>query len=367
MQYVPSIDRFIWLMQFNNQTDSKGNRLTGNRLRMASASPAGIINSGGTAWTYWDLTTGLFGLGTNQLDYPDISVGDNDLYVSADNRYGIGLIVMRVPLSQIRAGITINIGYTNPSDSQNAYGAHLSQNTGDEIFWGGTPSNSALRIFSLQEASDTYFWRDIMVGTFSTAGLSSKTPDGQNWLAFDAGAFPGITVLGATRQFQTGGGLFPHVNNLWFAWPAGTDKNFPQPHVEMVVLDRDNNFNIVQHDQIWNSSFAFAYPALAANSNSNGSLPEIGLSLETGGGGNYENHAVGFWGDFVVYLTTSSDTGTNRYGDYVTIRQNSPDPRLFAAFGYGLNNVPPPGSGFRADVHYILFGRPSPTPPPPPR
>jgi hypothetical protein len=372
VQYVPSIDRFIWLMQFNNQTDAMGNRLTGNRLRIASASPAGIINSGGTAWTYWDLTTGQFGLGTNQLDYPDLSVGNNFLYVSADNRFApsgqAGLVVMRIPLNQIQAGITINIGYTAPSDSQVAYGSHLLQNTGDEIFWAGNYNNSVLRVFSLQEASNTYSWRDTKIGTFSTTGLSSTTPspNGQDWLTFGAG-FPGNGVLGATRQFQAGGGFSPHVNNLWFAWTAGTDANFPQPHVEMVVLDRDNNFSLVQQVQIWNSGFAFAYPALATNFNPNSRLPEIGLSLETGGGGNFENHAVGFWGDFLVYLTTSSDTGTTRYGDYVTIRQNSPDPSLFAAFGYGANTVPPPGSGFRADVHYILFGRPSPTPPPPPK
>src|SRR5262249_14433505 len=58
VQYVPSIDRFIWLLQ-------------GNGMRVASASPQDIINSGGTAWTYWNLTAPVFGqpVGTG-LDYP---------------------------------------------------------------------------------------------------------------------------------------------------------------------------------------------------------------------------------------------------------------------------------------------------------
>ena len=38
---------------------------------------------------------------------------------------------------------------------------------------------------------------------------------------------------------------------------------------------------------------------------------EIGLSLEYGGNKKfYENHVVGFWGDFMVYITTNSDVGT---------------------------------------------------------
>ena len=43
IQYAPSIDRFIWLLQ-------------GTGYRLAVASPADIKNSNGTAWTYWNLT-----------------------------------------------------------------------------------------------------------------------------------------------------------------------------------------------------------------------------------------------------------------------------------------------------------------------
>jgi hypothetical protein len=74
---------------------------------------------------------------------------------------------------------------------------------------------------------------------------------------------------------------------------------------------------------------------------------------------------VGFWGDFIAYITSGSDVGTNRFGDYVTIRQAPPtndNPgNLFAAFGYGLNKVPAPGTGTNTDVHYVLFGRPAST------
>jgi hypothetical protein len=126
----------------------------------------------------------------------------------------------------------------------------------------------------------------------------------------------------------------------------------------MVTLDRSKNFKKIRQVQIWNKNYAFAYPALATNA----CTDEVGLSFEFGGGGNYENHVVGFWGDFVAYITTGSNIGTERFGDYVTIRQAPPTEtdrgNLFTAFGYGLNALPPPGSGTTTDIRYVLFGRP---------
>src|SRR5207253_4073601 len=69
VQYAPSIDRFIWLLQ-------------GNGVRLAVASPAQVKNSGGTAWTYWNLTPDVFGQQGAGFDYPDLSVGNNFLYMS---------------------------------------------------------------------------------------------------------------------------------------------------------------------------------------------------------------------------------------------------------------------------------------------
>jgi hypothetical protein len=335
VQYVASIDRFIWLLQ------GPGG------YHLASASPQQIINGGGRAFrTYWNLTPSVFGSTGSGFDYPDMSVGNNFLYVSWDancspNCNG-GLQVARIPLSQIQAGGTINIGYTHQSDSNLAWGSHLTQDTEDEIFWAGHEDTSELRVFSLAENSNTYFWRDIGISSWANNTQSSLTPDSQDWLKF---GFPGTAVIGATRS----------GNQLWFAWTAGTDSNFKQPHVEIVTLDRSNNFSKIQQVQIWNNSYAFAYPALATNA----CTGEIGLSLAFGGNMNfYENHVVGFWGDFVVYTTTNSNSGVNRYGDYMTIRQAPGlNGAYFNAFGYGIDEVSPPGTGTQSDVRSVVFGR----------
>jgi hypothetical protein len=341
VQYASGIDRFIWLMQFSRGAGGQ------NRLRIASASPADIISSNGTAWTYWDLTPAFFGLSsTSWLDYPDLSVGNRFLYMSVDE-VGVGLLVARLPLSQIQASGTVFVEFTDPTLSSMAYFSHLTQNTGDEIFWAGHNSNRQLRVFSLQENSNSYSWRDINIATWANHGLSSITPDGEDWL--EAAELRGFTApIGATRS----------RNQLLFAWNAGPDRNFPQPHIEMVAIDRSNNFQLVGQMQIWNPDYAFAYPALATNY----CTGEVGLSFEFGGGGNYENHVVGIWGDFVAYITTGSNVGTDRFGDYVTIRQAPPtaaDPgNLFTAFGYGLNTNPLNGV-VTPDIRYVLFGRPA--------
>lgn len=342
VQYVPSIDRFIWLLQ-------------GNGYRLASARPADIVSSGGTAWTYWNLTPQVFGqpVGTG-LDYPDMSVGNNFLYISWDAGFGCptgcraGFQVVRIPLNEIQASGTINIGFTDPPDSPMAWGSHLMQNTLNEVFWAGHNNNSNMRVFSMAEGSNSYFWRDVGISSWANNALSSMTPDGVNWLT-GSGGFPGNAIIGSTRV----------SNQLWFAWNAGTNDNFQQPHVEMVTLDRNDNFKVLQQVQIWNNSYAFAYPALATNA----CTQEVGLSLEFGGPANFENHVVGFWGDFLVYITTGSNVGTTRFGDYVTIRQHpstTENPgNLFTAFGYGLTSGTAPGAGLLTDVRYVVFGRPA--------
>jgi hypothetical protein len=350
VQYLPSIDRFVWLLQ--------GGGLAGYRL--AVASPAQIIASGGTAWTYWNLPATLFGT-CSGFDYPDLSVGNNFLYMSWDAGFGGcngGFQVARTSFAGLQAAGTITIEFTDPANGPMAWGSHLMQDTGDEIFWAGHNNNKSMRIFSLQESSNTYFWRDVGISSWANnSPLTSNTADSQNWINFlfnptsqnPGGGFPANAVLGSTRV----------GNQLWFAWSAGTNSSFAQPHIEMVTLDRSDDFSKIQQVQIWNPDYAFAYPALATNV----CTGEVGLSFEFGGGGNYENHVVGFWGDFVAYITTGSDVGSTRFGDYVSIRQAPPTPEnpgnLFTAFGYGLNRVPPPEAGTLSDVHYVLFGRPS--------
>jgi hypothetical protein len=326
VQYAPTIDRFIWLLQ-------------GNGVRIAVATPSAVQTSGGTAWTYWNLTPDLFG--ATSFDYPDLSIGDKYLYMSWNAGAKVsGHMVARTSLAGLQAGGTITIEFTNPADGPMAWFAHLVQNTGNEIFWAGHNNTSNMRIFSWAENSGTYFWRDVGIASWTNSGFDSTTPDNQNWLGEVKAV--GTWIAGGTRS----------GNHVWFGWTAGKDSNFRQAHVNMVSLNRSNNFNVDQQVQIWNNDYAFGYPAFSTNACSG----EVGLSLEYGGNGHYENHVVGFWGDFIVYITTASDTGSGRFGDYVTLRQapkTASNPgNLFNAYGFGV-------TGGKTDIHYVLYGRPA--------
>jgi hypothetical protein len=188
--------------------------------------------------------------------------------------------------------------------------------------------------------------------------MTSIAKGGQDWLA-KLSNFPNNAVLGLARTIATSDKR--GADQLYLAWTGAIGNGFPQPQVQWIAVDIDNNFALVSQQQVWNPGYAYAYPAFAVNSKN-----ELGMSLEWGGGGNYENHVAGFWGDFVVYQTTNSNVGPPtpappcpclpRFGDYVTIRPNTANPALFDAFGYGLLQSTPPGNPI-SDVHYIVFGR----------
>jgi hypothetical protein len=359
VQYAPSIDRFIWLMQFSSGANGK------NRIRIASASPETVHSSKCTSWTYWDLTSDALGVVTTAadaalanpihwLDYPNMSVGTNYLYASVDNVGNGGAspptggrIVIRIPLSEIAAGGTINYGYTHWQDGGLAYAGHVTQNTGDEAYWAGNRNNSTLQVFSWNENSNSYFWRDVGVNNWPNGTLSSTGASGADWLT-KAAAFPNAGVIGATRR----------GNEVWFAWMAssGTGSsggfNFPNANVQVVKVDPTNNYNRIDQFAIWNNDYAFAYPALATNDRS-----EVGIALGWGGKTFDANSAVGILGDFVVWYPEASTFSTTRWGDFVTARQASPQTSLFAGFAYAILKDTTTTAGFRFDPYYILFGR----------
>jgi hypothetical protein len=330
-----------------------GNQVGPNMERLASASSQAVLSSGGTAWTYWDLRSSTFNLGNDFLDYPDISVGDNYLYISAtvlSQGLGQGRLVMRIPLNQIQAGGSINIEYTNPLDSTNATGAHLTQDTGNAVFWAGHQSTSQMRIWKIAEGSSFYSWTDVNINSWPMSGNGvSLTPISKiDWLSwiFANNGLPRTGCIGAARRFPGG------PSEIWFAWSAPAGSGFPNPHIQMVALD-DSTFSLLQQVQVWNPSFAFAYPCLVANS-----AQEIGMAVGFGGGPYEASSAVGIWGDFIVWTPGFSTGFNDRYGDFLTVRRY---PRA-GVYDASIYNIVDLGNGETFNPFYIRFGRQSVSP-----
>lgn len=360
--YVPAIDRFLWLMQFWWKTNGP------NRYRLAVASPQQILDSAGTNWTYWDLTSGLFGFGSEEMDYPDLAYGDNFLYLSADVSFdlGGGLFVARIPLSQLEAGGAIGIGFTDPAHGVLARGSRLAQNVSSTAYWAGHNGTSMVRVFACAENSTNYSWTDVGIDSWPNGDYSSLAPSGVDWMGFGAG-WPGSNIIGATvtSHYQAVGGVIGSTDDLWLAWAASRGGGFPHPHIQVVKIDTYKKSKIAQ-GQIWSSDVALAYPALAANS-----AGDVGVALAFGGGGFHSNFAVGIYGDQTYLHAELGDASAplqgnppvSRFADYLSIRRHWPNNRLFSAFGehFALNDptlktVCPP---CRTNAQFILFGRKS--------
>jgi hypothetical protein len=123
-QYLPGIDRFVWLIQFNAGTNDP------NLLRIAAASPQEIICTKCTGWTYWDLRAShpRFNKGMN---HPDISVSHNVLSVIIGQRE-TELFLVEIPIKAIRAGGPIHWRSTTRSTSAPSRGDRLHSVTGQD-------------------------------------------------------------------------------------------------------------------------------------------------------------------------------------------------------------------------------------------
>src|SRR5262249_45670669 len=157
VQYIPSINRYVWLMM----TVNRGTRplpIGPNRLRIAVASPQDIVASGGTHWTFFDVKPSTFHWADSRwFDFADIAYGDRYLSVSAgvtdpgapDGVSARGRVVARVPLSAVRDGtVPLSVEFLEPEFSSRAHGSRLVQNGGDSAFWAAHITDGRVRVYS---------------------------------------------------------------------------------------------------------------------------------------------------------------------------------------------------------------------------
>lgn len=326
--YDPRHDLFVWLYQTWQDPNSGA-----NRVRLAVATNAELINSNATAWTYWDFTTAAIGGGGQWLDFLDLAGGNNHVYFSVNSVGGGGRVFVRIPTAQLAARGTITYSYTAPISGVGF--ARFTQNTGDEVFWGSTVDSSTIVVYSMKEGSNSYSWRNIAINSWPRARPSSLCPNNEDWLENFA---QGYAFYGAAR----------HNDSVWFAWRAGAGGGFPRPHVQMVNIDV-SNYQVLQQTQIWNQDFAFSHPNLAFNV-----LGELGMSVSFGGNNLNGSHGVHILGVPNVVVPRLSDTCTDRWGDYNTVRRSGLNSAEWVAVGYtnDLDN-----GVLRATPHFIRFAR----------
>jgi hypothetical protein len=331
--YSPQIDMFFWVMQ-----TEKGNYL------IALASPDEIRSRGKDAWVAGVLSSSSFGTGEEKMDYPEVSIGNNFLYM-AFNRgpYSIGL---RMPLSEIKTRDSISFVFframenfwLRPVQSTRGTGYFVSENFTKERGW-------EIRVFAWPESSGTSTPIDFPIPTIPSEDWTVTNPDGGEWLP-------------ATRIDQRIHGATRSGNYIWVAWNAarkvvGADTDsFPYPHIEVAVINMMDR--TVRIKYLWNSQFAFAFPALATDGRN-----DVGISFCWGGGKRwYPQHGVGMLtgpGSPLNYpnlVSTSRGVTRGAGGDYISIRTDFPSSIQFCASGFNVIKL---SGSFINHPHFVVF------------
>ncbi len=371
IHYVPAIDCFVLYVQ---SRAGSGVNLSKSIIKIALASPADLKKfSGGKQawWRQWNFTSDDFGLGF-WFDFPDMSYGDAFLFVNTNmfqrtldskgNNVDAfqGKLFFELPLRELKAGSGFTFQYAFIADALTF--SSPTQNIADENYWAAHIDNATMRIYSSKGTESTFAWRERKLNANWPTASNSKTvkpednednivsaaPDSSDWISEDH------RILGATRV----------GSQLWFAWTAAAGDGgaggfrFPQAHIQIAKFDLAQDYKLIEQTQVWNADVAFAYPSLTTNANF-----EVGISVAWGGGKSYGSHAVGIFGDFVVWYgeaseMTSAVLSPTRFGDYVHVRLAEPDRRFFSAFGYSVrkdtSTTPPTET---PHYLYVEFGR----------
>lgn len=328
VHYISQIDTFVWLLQYGEDDDG------GNIQRLAFARTEDVAAG---RWRLFDIRPENLGMANHFLDFPDIAVGANMLYVTTNAFEGEdwrATALLRFPLQGIESGSVTAQSVISTTN----FNFRVAQHCGERAFWASHRNTSTLRVFSWDEAASQPVFRDVQVASWTDGPYMSRTPDNRNWLGR-----ADRRIVGATRA----------DGQLWFAWGSnsGGANNRPQPFVQIARL-QEETFQVLENINLWHPDSAIFYAALSTNSRG-----EVGVSYMIGGGPRFPTHVVGILTNDrreTVAVTGQRGPAGHRWGDYLTVRRHSPDDRLFTATGYTLEN----GNGTNdAMPHFVLFGR----------
>jgi len=336
VNYMPSIDTFMWLMQYGPST--------GDNIQRLAFAKTDDVKAG--RWRIFDITTQMLEIPEFFMDFPDLAVGANFIYMTT-NCFGpdgqtVGSAVVRIPLSSIAQG--------NPSVekfvSMDLFAFRVAQNCGQTAYFAAHRDTSTLAVFSWPEDQAAPFSQDVAVARWiGTNGYISRTPDGRRWLDRADPRITGATLAGT---------------ELWFSWGVDAGSNHrPQPFAQMARIN-STNMSLIEDVNLFDTDSAICYAGLATNANN-----EVGVSYMIGGAV-FPSHVVGFLsGDRRSVVTGKGDRspvpdlqGHFDWGDYLTLRPVFPGCKLFAAAGYSfLGNQD--GNNLDATPRFVVFGHPA--------
>ncbi len=303
VHYIPSIDTFVWLLQYGPK---EGN----NIQRLGFATTAQVVNSD---WHFFDITTDTLGVPGAFMDFPDLAVGANALYVTTnvftkDNRFGAA--VFRIPIDGIASRqVTVDRYVSIPLFS----GFRVAQHCGTTAYFAAHEDTSTLAVYTWKEDEAAPSPTSVPVARWIDGnGYYSWTPDGRRWLDRADSRITGATVAG---------------DELWFAWSVDRGSNQrPWPFIQIARITAPG-MQIEENINVFDTKNATCYPALSSNGRN-----EVGISYMMGGQTMCPSHVVGILTnnrrDVIVAKGDRSPVaeadGTFQWGDYLAVRRALP-------------------------------------------
>ena len=368
--YEPTHNLMFWLIQYRQTATTNRQRLCISRTQSATL-------NGGCEYFY-DFTPADLqiptpaGAGGTWLDFPDIAVSDNLLYLSsnvfctsgcnrttgnpAGSAASIGAVIWRISLDQLAqssGGINFNVAY----DSAH-FSFRLAQGAHGTMYWAAHQSNTQLRIYRWNDTPGNPLFDDVNHAAYTPAVPCTPTNPPPNCNPASA-VSPDATDF-AARDDDRIAAAWIAKGVIGFMWDAKQGGNFPYPYVEVVRFNESDR-SLISQGQIYNQNHAWLYPSVQPNGRS-----DLGGTL-TYGGGTFYPSAASWIADYanndtivpLENLTIAQGTAGpndgggayNRWGDYFSTRLNRPFLNSWVAtsFVYQTGNVREP--------HFTWFGR----------
>lgn len=378
--YVPSVDRFVWVLQYLAGGGGVPFSSGPNVIRVATATSAGLLASPTSAWVYYDWTPSELGAkapapGTTPfLDRPRVAFTQGMLSLTAAFGYMpgnkvYGSVIWRFPLAQLGDVIHPSVAPVQARSLKEI------SNGGD---WRWAPAqndiflNHQVQYFAARETTSRLnfvAWPDQGTGpvdyevdvpsiaTQNNGGPTDASPSKADWAARYT-AQDGVVATGAAN---------PLHNEVWFGWNSGRDAPKPgggvvhvhdQPAVEFVGIDT-KTIEAVDYDSIEFDVAASVNPQLSFSREG-----DLGVDFMFGGPSVNPTYAVGFlrpdYQAAVAVVGGAADpTGLGSSGDYLGLAAD-PEHNCLVAAGSAIKVTPGTAStpsSLYQDPHYVVFGR----------
>ena len=349
--YDPSRDVQFWLLQY------------GNGLKLA------LSRNSFTSWCYYNITPGTVGEpATTELDYNDLAIGTNDIYI-ATNYFTIdggGSFILRYPIDPLLTCSGFGYNYVKWTSD---FTFKPVQGASDVMYWASNWNDlargSSIRIFSWAENSGSYNWynetglpawsfqyRNDIQQCGSLSGTTVK-----NWCQFADSRVLGAALINGSPSPQ-----------LVFSFNANQDGGHPFPYTRLFYF-RESDMAYLGQAELWATWAAFQFTSLSPNARGDLAMNSAFGGQAAGGTAYYPSNSVLIQDDYSPtqpwqrydYLFGGGNTctygGLYRWGDYLTVRPYYPAGYAWIATGFAIKGANCGSTGWYSQWNSIVFGR----------